>query len=67
VVGLPEEFGITDFIEYMHTQLCNGRSVTVICLDEAGQEVEVEIPPRERVKQEAVSADESAPNQQSRP
>jgi hypothetical protein len=60
VVGLPEQFSVLDFIEYLHTQLFQGRSVTVICLNESGQEVEVEIPPREQVKSQAVSADGTA-------
>jgi hypothetical protein len=60
VVGLPEQFSVLDFIEYLHTQLFQGRSVTVICLNELGQEVEVEIPPREQVKPQAVSADGTA-------
>jgi hypothetical protein len=60
VVGLPEQFSVLDFIEYLHTQLFQGRSVTVICLNESGQEVEVEIPPREQVKPQAVSADGTA-------
>ena len=57
VVGLPEQFSVLDFIEYLHTQLFQGRSVTVICLNESGQEVAVEIPPREQVKSQAVTAD----------
>jgi hypothetical protein len=66
VQGLPEAFGLADFFEYLHTQLSSGRSVILICLDEAGREVEVEIPTREQVEQEAVSEENDA-KQQSQP
>lgn len=66
VIGLPEEFSLADFFEHLHTQLSSGRSVILICLDEAGREVEVEIPTREQVKQEAVSEENDA-KQQSQP
>jgi len=66
VQGLPEAFGLADFFEYLHTQLSSGRSVILICLDEAGREVEVEIPTREQVEQEAVSESGDA-KQQSQP
>jgi hypothetical protein len=49
ILGLPEDFTIEDFWNHLYAYFSRGEPVVLVCLDEAGREVRLEVPPRQRM------------------
>lgn len=53
VKGLREDFTFEEFVDFLYSNLSRNQSVVLICADDSGREVEVEVLPRRQVQSEA--------------
>lgn len=52
IPGLPEDFTHEDFWNHLYSRFSRDEPVVLVCVDGSGREVELEVPPRQRMHDE---------------